>query len=98
MIMNPNEIKSKIESELLRNMIRGKLDFPKEDLCYLSLYFYSYYKCLNNKVVKNRLIKGMIMCDDTNFDSKKKLTEKSFARKVYEIIKLGVKESETLGI
>lgn len=73
--MNLN-IKSKIESELLRNMIRGKLDFPKEDLCHLSLYFYSYYKYLNNKVVKNRLIKGMIICDDTNFDSKKKLTEK----------------------
>ena len=71
MIMNPNEIKSKIESELLRNMIRGKLDFPNEDLCQLSLYFYSYYKYLNNKVVKNRLIKGMIICDDTNFDSKK---------------------------
>lgn len=74
--MNPNEIKSKIESELLRNKIRGKLDFPNEDLCHLSLYFYSYYKYLSNKVVKNRLIKRMIICDDTNFDSKKNWQKK----------------------
>ena len=89
--MDLNKIGNLKKSEFLRSVTMRKLGFPKEELLHLSLYLYSYYKCLSKKACTNRLSKGFqIICDYTNYDIIDRNTElrcfancfsKAFARK-----------------
>ena len=62
-------LKVKGKPEFLRNLTRGNLDFPKDELFDLFLYLYRYYKCLRKKACKNLLNKGFhIIWDYANCD------------------------------
>ena len=56
MSLDTLDIVSKNDSEFTQMVSRGKLNFPREDLFDLSLYFYGYYKIVIDEKCINRLL------------------------------------------
>ena len=62
--MDPIVAENNSASEFTKMVSRGRLSFPTEELFDLSLYLYGYYKSVEDKKCKTRLINAFDRISD----------------------------------